>query len=293
MTGQTAIVGLIAGGIYGLLALGIVLVYRGSRVLNFAQGEIGTLSLYVASILVVDKHLPWWLGALAAVALAAVVGVGFEVFVVRRMGDASRLSVVVATVGLLLLLVAGEIQVFGPGPRSVPPPIGGFGVKVAGVFVSPTQLLALALTLALGLGLAALLRFTDFGLAVLAAAQDPTAVRLVGIRLSRVSAFTWGAGAAVSAVAALFIEPTVGVFQPGFASELFLYGLAAALVGGLSSLPGAFVGGLVVGELQAFVKAGTLSSGIAGLPVVAVFGLILVVLLARPQGLLGGKGAAA
>lgn len=292
MAGRTLVFGLISGGIYGLLALGIVLVYRGSGVLNFAQGELGTLALYVAWFLSVDHHLSWWVGAGAAVAVAASVGVLFEVLVVRRMADAPRLSVVVATVGLLLLLVASEIQTFGPGPRTVPGPIAGVGVKVAGVFVSPTQILALVVTVALGAGLAALLRFTDFGLGVLAAAQDATAVRLVGIRLSRVSAFTWGSGAAVSAIAALLIEPTVGLFQPGYASELFLFGLAAALVGGLSSLPGAFLGGLVVGELEAFVKSETLGSGVPGLTVVAVFALIIVVLLARPQGLLGGRAAA-
>jgi branched-chain amino acid transport system permease protein len=293
MIGQTLVFGLISGGIYGLLALGIVLVYRGSRVLNFAQGEIGTLSLYVAYYVSTTHGAPWFVGALAAVASAAAIGVLFEILVVRRMSDAPRLSVVVATVGLLLLLIALEFNVFGQSPRTVAAPIAGAGLKVGNVYITPTQMLALVVTIALAGGLALLLRATDFGLGVLAAAQDPTAVRLVGIKLSRVSAFTWGAGAAVSAIAALLIEPTIGNFSPGFVSELFLFGLAAALVGGLSSLPGAFVGGLVVGELEALVKWKTLTLSVSGLPIVAVFALILVVLLARPQGVLGGKEATA
>lgn len=293
MIGQTLIFGLISGGIYGLLALGIVLVYRGSRVLNFAQGEIGTLSLYVAYYVSTQHGAPWLVGALAAIAAAGLIGVAFEMLVVRRMSDAPRLSVVVATVGLLLLLIALEFNLFGQSPRTVAAPIAGAGLKVGNVYITPTQMLALVVTIALAGGLALLLRLTDFGLGVLAAAQDPTAVRLVGIRLSRVSAFTWGAGAAVSAIAALLIEPTIGNFSPGFVSELFLFGLAAALVGGLSSLPGAFVGGLVVGELEALVKWKTQTLSVSGLPIVAVFALILVVLLARPQGVLGGKEATA
>jgi branched-chain amino acid transport system permease protein len=162
-------------------------------------------------------------------------------------------------------------------------------VHVAGVIVSPTQLLSLVVTLAVGAGLALLLQRTDFGLGVLAAADDPTAVRLVGLSLSKVSAFTWGTGAAISAMAALLIEPTIGNFVPGFASELFVYALAAALVGGLSSLPGAFLGGLIVGLLKVFVTAATITSSLPGVPILAVFALILVVLLARPGGILGAK----
>lgn len=284
--GQNLVLGLVYGGIYGLLAVGIVLVYRGSRVLNFAQGELGTLGLYAAWWLSTEHGLPWIVGALGAVAVATAIGLGFERFVVRPMGEESRLSVAVATVGLLLFLLAVGFRFFGESPRSVAGPIRG-GIDLAGVIVSGTQILALVVTVLIGVGLTVLLRKTDFGLAVLAAADDPTAVRLVGVPLRRVSAFTWGTGAAISALAALLIEPTVGVFTPGFASELFVMGLAAALVGGLTSLPGAFAGGLVVGLLEVFVRDATLTSSLPGIPILSVFALILVVLLARPQGLFG------
>lgn len=286
---QNVVLGLIEGGIYGLLAVGIVLVYRGSRVLNFAQGEIGTIGLFVAWYLHTERELPWVVGAVGAIGVATAIGLGFERLVVRPMADASRISVAVATVGLLLFLLALGFTLFGESPRSVGGPVDGQGLTIAGVIVSPTQILALAVTLSVGLGLAALLQRSDFGLAVLAAADDPTAVRLVGASLGRVSAFTWGAGAAVSALAVLLIEPTIGVFGPGFASELFVYALTAALVGGLSSLPGAFVGGVVVGLVKVFVTAATLTSSLPGIPILAVFGLILLVLLVRPGGLLGAR----
>jgi branched-chain amino acid transport system permease protein len=290
--GQVLVLGLIAGGIYGLFAVGIVLVYRGSGSLNFAQGEIGTLSLFVAWFLVTAHHLPWVVGAIAAVAVAGAIGAGFEVLVVRPMVDANRLSVAVATIGLLSFLLAGELRTYTASPRILAAPIKGIGPSVFGVHVSPTQILALVMTAAVALGLALLLKRTDFGLGVLAAAQDPTATRLVGVPLARVSAFVWGAGAAVSALGALLIEPTVGVFAPGFASQLFLKGLAAAIVGGLTSLPGAFVGGITVGVLEAAATRWIRPEGLPGIADLTIFVIVLGVLLVRPKGLLSGLRAA-
>ncbi|MFA5787408.1 MAG: branched-chain amino acid ABC transporter permease [Actinomycetota bacterium] len=286
--GQTLILGLIAGGIYGLFALGIVLVYRGSGTLNFAQGEIGTMGLFVAFMLVERAHLPWLAGAAVAIAAAAAVGIAFERLIVRLMLNATRVAVAVGSVGLLMFLLAVELKIFSASPRTLRAPIGGVGKEILGVVVSPTHVLSLVVTVVVALGLAWMLKKTDFGLGVLAAAQDPVAVRLVGVPLARVSAFVWGAGAAVSALAALLVEPTVSVFTPGFASELFLRGLAAAVVGGLTSLPGAFVGGLVVGVVEAGAGRVFAASSLPGLKSLTVLVLILAVLLVRPRGLVAG-----
>jgi branched-chain amino acid transport system permease protein len=284
---QALIVGLVQGGTYGLIAVGLVLVYKGSRVLNFAQAEIGTATLYIATILVTDRHLPYWVGALTSIAAALLVGLLFERLVVRRMTGASRLSIAVGTIGLFSLLLASELYFFGPSPHYLQPPIAGLGVQLAGVYVSPTQLLTFGIIAAVALGLAAFLRFTDFGLGVLAAAQDATAVRLVGVPLSRVSMFTWGTGAVLSALAALLIEPTITTITPGAIGEpLFIGGLAAALLGGLTSLPGAFAGGIVVGVVSTEVKF-EVTGGPPGLSALVLFGIVLLVLLLRPQGLLG------
>jgi branched-chain amino acid transport system permease protein len=279
--------GVVYGAIYGLIAVGIVLVYRGTKVVNFAQGEIGTFSLYLAWEVTVRHHGPWLAGAVAAVGGAALIGMAFEFVVVRRMHQASRLSVAVATVGLASFLAAVELKLWGVTPRSLPGPVRGIGWKVGAVHVTPTQVISLVVLALTGAGLAVLLRSTDFGLGVLAAADDPTAVRLVGVRLSRVSSFTWGAGAALAAVAALLLEPTITVFAPDYAANLFVAGLVAALVGGLTSLPGAFAGGIMVGVIETFVRDKTLTSSVHGLSTVALFALILVVMLLRPRGLLG------
>jgi branched-chain amino acid transport system permease protein len=195
--------------------------------------------------------------------------------------------VAVATIGLLLLLFALELKIFGPSPRILEPPIQGLGLEIAGFFVSPTQILALLTALGLGVALAAFLKRTDFGLGVLAASQDPTATRLVGVRVGRVSAFTWALAGAVSAVAALLIEPTIGVFAAGFMTGLFVRGLAAALLGGLTSLPGAFIGGVAVGVIEALIGQRYVQSTFPGIQSVAVMLVIVAVLLIRPRGLFG------
>lgn len=280
-------IGIVNGAIYGLLAVGIVLIYRGTKVISFAQGEIGTFSLYLAWLVTTEAGLPWIVGAAVAIAGATAIGMGFEFLVVRRMVAANRLAVSVATIGLASLLAAIEVKAWGITPRSVKAPVGGIGWKVGDVYVTPTQVISLLVLGALGAGLAYLLRETDFGLGVLAAADDPTAVRLVGVSLARVSSFTWGAGAALASVAALLLEPTITVFAPDYAGRLFVAGLVAALVGGLTSLPGAFAGGMAVGVVEAWVRQETLTSTVPGLTTVAMFGVILLVLLFRPRGLLG------
>lgn len=279
--GQVLVLGLIGGGIYALFALGVVMVYRGTGVLSFAQGEIGTASLYLAAFLITEQHLPWGVGALAALAFGTALGVLFEFLVVRRMIGSDPVSIAVATVGFLLLLSTVEIEYAGPKLADLPGPFKGSTVTLAGVVVTPIQIAALVLALALGFGLQSVLRRTDFGLGILAAAQDPTAVRLVGVPLSRVSATVWGVGAALSVVAALLVEPTVGVFTAGYASQLYLVGLAAAVIGGLTSLPGAVVGGLLLGILESASVRYLGDYGLPGLRYVVVLAALLVVLLGR------------
>jgi branched-chain amino acid transport system permease protein len=286
---QPIVLGLIAGSIYALIAAGITLVYKASRVLNFAQAEVGTLSLYATWWVTVKHHQPWALGALASIAVAVLIGLTFERAIIRPMLTASRVTVAVATIGLFSLMVSIELWRFAGTIYVVPPPLTHGGVTIAGVFVSATQWLALGVVAAIAVGLAAFLRFTDFGLAVQATADDPIAAQLMGTPRGRISAFTWGMAGALSAVAVLLIEPTVGVLAPGAFAGLFIGGLTAALVGGLTSLPGAFVGGLVVGIAEAEVKAHLVVSSIPSFQTTAMLAIVLAVLLLRPQGLFGRR----
>ncbi len=284
--GSALVSGIIVGGIYGLIAIGIVLVYKGSRVLNFAQGEIGTIALYIAWWVIEVARWPWVLGALAGIATSMALSFVFERLVVSRMVEATRLAVAVATVGFALLLVALEFKLWGASPKFLTAPIEGQGPKILGFFVQPTQIVALVAVAVIGLGLTRFLRTTDFGLGVLAAAQDPVSTRLVGVRFARVSAFTWVTAGALSAIAALLITPTLGAFAPNhITASFFVPALAAALVGGLTSLTGAFFGGLIVGVITEEIRFFFVASTIPGIPTIAIFALVLLVLLLRPQGL--------
>jgi branched-chain amino acid transport system permease protein len=285
--GQTLIAGLVAGGIYGILALGIVIVYRGSKVLNFAQVELGTFGIYVAWWLVDEHGAPWIVGAGAGLVATVAISIVFERFVVRQMVDSPRVTVAVATIGLLLLLIAVELKLWGPSPRSLRGPVSGSATSLLGYTVSWTELLAFALAAAVGLGLNAFLRRTDFGLGVLAAAQDPVATRMQGVSFARVSAFTWGVAGALGALAVILIEPTIGAFFPGHfsvgANALFIPALAAALIGRLDNLTHAFLGGLAVGIVQQGVQRIFVDSTTPGIASVAVFAVIIAALLVRNQ----------
>ena len=286
---QPIILGLISGSIYALIALGIALVYKSSRVLNFAQAEIGTLTLYATYGVTVSLGLPWIVGAFASIVGGLAIGLVFELLVIRRMITASRVTVAVATIGLFSLMLSLEAQFFLGKIFILPPPFTRGGVTIAGVYVSANQWLALGVVAVVAAGLTAFLRFTDFGLAVLASADDPVAAQLMGAPRNRISMFIWGTAGALSALAVLLIEPTVGALAPGAFAGLFVGGLTAALVGGLSSLSGAFVGGLVVGIIEAEVKAHLVISQIPSTNVAMMLVLVLLVLLLRPQGLLGSK----
>jgi branched-chain amino acid transport system permease protein len=285
---QIIVVGLIAGCIYALIAAGITLVYKSSRVLNFAQAEVGTLTLYMTYWVSTKHHQPWVVGALASILVDIGIGLLFERVIIRPMLTASRLTIAVATIGLFSFCLAVELALFAGTIFLIPAPIQG-STEIAGVVVSGSHWLALGVVAAVATGLAAFLRFTDFGLAVQAAAVDPVAAQLMGTPRGRISAFTWGTAGALSAIAVLLIQPTVGVLAPGAFAGLFIGGLTAALLGGLTSLPGAFVGGLVVGVAEAEVKGHLNGLDLPNAQTTAMLVIVLAVLLLRPQGLLGRR----
>jgi len=281
--------GVVVGAMYGLFALGIVLVYRGTKVINFAAPALGSFGMYITWMLQAEQGVTWLAAAIIGILASGLVAILFERFIVRSMHDAPRLSVAVATIGLMLLLISVELFVWTGSPRALPPPIAGSGWSLFGVVLTPTKMLSVAVAIVLGVALTQFLRRTDFGLGVQAAAMDPTAVRLVGVRLSEVSTFVWGVGGMLAVVAALLVMPSIGGFAPGTVTAIFFVpSVAAALLGGLDDLSGAFVGGIVIGLVTSIAEWVRIefSWQFPAVQLVAVFAVIVVVLLQAPDGVM-------
>jgi branched-chain amino acid transport system permease protein len=279
--------GLFQGAVYGLLAVGIVLVYKAKRVFNFAQGEFGGVAAFTAFAIVVGAGLPYWLGVVGGLAAAVAMGLIVERVIVRPLESSSRTSMLVALVGVALFTIAITVLIGQPIPRVMPPLISGGGVNILGAGILPQQLILLAVLAVLAAAMAWLFK-TDLGLAVLASSQDTRAAQVVGISPVAVSRLVWGMAALLGGIAGLLYAP-VGIFTPGFMTLTMLVpAFAAAVLGGMTSLPGAFVGGLAIGVVQ---NLGIYYLGqqlkVPGASELGVFALLMLVLLIRPQGLLG------
>ena len=281
------VIGVFQGATYGLLAVGLVLVYKGTRTFNFAQGEFGTVAAYVSFALFANAGLPYGLAVLIGVLCAVVLGLIVERVVVRPLLNAPRLTLLVATVGVALFIISATIIVAQILPRILPPALPGDPVYLLGAAVRPQQLLVLGVLMALA-GLMALFFRTNLGLAVLATSQDRLATRTVGISPAGMSRFIWGFAALLGGVAGILQAPVAGVFQPGFMTTgALIPAFAAAVLGGMTSLPGAFLGGELIGIAQNMGTYWLDRAGVPGSADLMVFALLLAILLARPQGLLG------
>ncbi|MGH2787928.1 MAG: branched-chain amino acid ABC transporter permease [Actinomycetota bacterium] len=297
--------GIVSGAIYGLVALGLVLVYKGTRVFNFAAGEFGTLAAYFLFLAVDDRlgGLPYWLGIILAIQGVLVVGLVVERVVIRPLIEAPRITVLVTTIALALLLVGVEILAFKAEPRSLRPMVAAAGADGPNTFtifdypLTPQQLISLGVLAALGGLLAWFFSRTDMGLAVLATSQDSFATRVVGIGVDRMSRFIWVSAAVLGGIAGILYIPHIGSLQPGVMTQnILIPAFTAAVLGGMASLPGAFVGGVVVGVVQStsqwasghyYLGDQPWQATLPGLEQMAVLFVLLAVLLVRPQGLLG------
>lgn len=285
---RVLVLGVINGAIYSLIAIGLVLVYKATGVFNFAQGEFGTIAIYGAYIAFSIFHLPYGLGLVVGLAAAVGMGLATERFVIRPLADAPRVTLLVATAGIALLAIGVEFW------RTANNPLRFFDaiftspdsldrVSPFGVAVSDQRLVTLVVLAVAAAALYAFFR-SPLGLAVLAASQDAVASELVGVSVRRISTITWGLAALLGGAAGLLYAGGAQ-FSPGLITTAVLIpGFTAAIVGGITSLPGAAAGGIIVGVLQAMGSLSTFES-IKGASFVSVFVVLLAVLMIRPQGL--------
>jgi branched-chain amino acid transport system permease protein len=285
---ESLVIGIISGAAYGLVALGIVLIYKSSGVFNFAQGEFGTVAIYTLYLL--DFHMPYGFALILALLAAVVMGILVERLVIRPLFDAPRVTLLVATAGVALLAIGIEIW-FGeamarPIDRALPTLDR---VSVLGIQISDQRLLLIGALIALAVLLALFFSRTNLGVAILGASQEPTATELVGISVKRLSTITWAIAALLGGLAGVLAVPETGSFGPGIITSGFLIaGFTAAVLGGMTSLPGAFLGGIIVGVVEAVATSAAIFDDIPGSPgTLLVFAVLLIVLIARPQGLLG------
>jgi branched-chain amino acid transport system permease protein len=286
---QAFVGGIITGAAYGLLALGLVLIYKSSGIFNFAQGEFGTVAGFTLYLLHVSG-LPYLFAALGALVAAVVFGLVVERLIIRPLFDAPRVTLLVATAGVSLLAIGVEIWFGEARLRPVSPALPlNEGIRVLGTTVSYQRLLLIAVLAALAAVLAYFFNRTDLGLAILGASQEPTATELVGISVRRLSSFTWALAALLGGLAGVLAIPTGQGIGPGTMTSGFLIpAFTAAVLGGMASLPGAFLGGAIVGVAQSVAVSADFFDFIPGQAgTVIAFVLLVGVLAVKPNGLLG------
>jgi branched-chain amino acid transport system permease protein len=286
---QVIVDGWATGSLYGALALAVVLIYRSTGIVNFAQGEMAMFSTFGAWALL-EAGLPLGLALLGTLALSFVGGMLIERLIIRPVEGGEVLTVVIVTLGLFILINSAAGWIWGFGNRSFPSVFGDGTVAVAGVSVAVESLGIVAVLIAIVGLLFVVTQRTRLGLAMRAVAMNPDSSRLVGISIGRTLMVGWGIAAAVGAVAGALIAPRL-FLDVNFMGSVLIYSFAAATLGGFDSPLGAVVGGWIIGIAENL--AGTYVDFIgADLKILVPLVVILVVLLFRPTGLFGSAGVA-
>jgi branched-chain amino acid transport system permease protein len=282
---QQTVIGLSSGGTWALLALAIVLIYRSTGVINFAQGEMAMFSVFIAWSLV-NHGLAFWVAFFLTIAISFAGGVAVERVVIRPVEAAPVLTVVIVTLGLLFVVDGASKIFWSPERRTIPNAFSTRPINVAGVAFSIQDLGNIAVSLGLVVLLWGLFRYTKLGLALRAAAANPDESRLLGIRVSWMLALGWGLAAGLGAVSGMLTAPALGSFDQNLMQPVLLYAIAGAVLGGIESPLGAVVGSLLLGVFVTLV--GTYVGWIGtALRLPVALAVILGVLLIRPTGLFG------
>lgn len=280
---QLVISGIAQGCIYGLIALGFVLIYKATETVSFAQGELMMLGAFLGLALMTMLGWPFWLAIGASVVAMGLFGVAAERAVIRPILGQPAFSIVMLTFGIgyvargLITMIPG----IGTETHTLPVPYKDQIIKAGELVLNVEQLVVIGVTVLLCGGLFALFRYSKIGIAMQASSQNQLAAYYMGIPVQRLNGLVWGLAAAVAAVAGLLLAPITFVHaNMGF---IGLKAFPAAVVGGFGSLPGAIVGGLVIGIVEAL-------SGFylpEGFKDVAAYVVVLIMLMVKPNGLFG------
>ena len=282
---QLVISGIAQGCIYGLIALGFVLIYKATETVSFAQGELMMLGAFCGLAAMSMLGFPFWLAVLSAIAAMAVFGVVLERLVIRPILAQPAFSIVMLTIGIgyvargLVTMIPG----IGTETHALEVPYRNVTWNLGSLVLSAEQMVVIAVTAVLCAALFAMFRYSKLGIAMQASSQNQLAAYYMGIPVKRLNGLVWGLAAAVAAVAGLLLAPITFVYaNMGF---IGLKAFPAAVVGGFGSLPGAIVGGLIIGIVESL-------SGFylpEGFKDIAAYIVVLIMLMVRPNGLFGEK----
>ena len=276
--------GIVVGALYALIALGFVLIYKASGVINLAQGEMVLLGAYIGLMFTSALKVPFFLALLLTIAVSALVGMAVERVILRPFIGEPVISIIMVTMGLSFLVRALIHMIWGTEFRSFQGLFSNEAIKFGPILISEVFLLSFVAAMILLLVLTLFFKYSLLGIAMRATADDEQAALSMGISVKKVLAATWAVAAMVAAVGGIFLGNIAGV-NPLLAS----YGLKVlpvAILGGLDSIPGAILGGFIIGVLEN-LAGGYLDSYLTGVKEVVPFAVLILILLVRPYGLFG------
>ena len=282
---QTLISGLSLGSIYAIIALGYTMVYGIAKMLNFAHGDIIMVGAYAVITTVLTANFPPLVGILVSILVCVVLGVTIEFLAYRPLRQAPPLSVLITAIGVSYFLQNLALLIFGSEQKAFPTIIKLPTIEAAGVYIDGITLITLVVTAAIMVGLTLFINKTRMGKAMRAVSEDKGAAELMGISVNHTITITFAIGSALAAVAALFYGMSYIYIRPTTGSMPGIKAFTAAVFGGIGSIPGAMLGGILMGVIEQLSKTyiSTLWSD------AIVFGVLVLVLVVKPTGLLGKK----
>ena len=274
--------GVSLGSVYAIIALGYTMVYGIAKMLNFAHGDVIMVGGYISLLAMSSLGLPWWAGALLAMVVCTVLGVVIEGLAYKPLRSAPSLAVLITAIGVSYFLQNAAQLIWGASPKSYTPIVSG-SLELGGLTISYISLLTIAMCIIIMIGLTTFTGKSKMGKAMRACSEDKGAAQLMGINVNRTISVTFAIGSALAAIAGVLLCSFNTSLMPTTGSMPGIKAFTAAVFGGIGSIPGAFLGGILLGVIEALAKA-YISTQLANS---IVFAMLIITLLVRPAGLLG------
>ncbi|KGM38101.1 High-affinity branched-chain amino acid transport system permease protein LivH [Streptococcus sinensis] len=275
--------GLILGSVYALLALGYTMVYGIIKLINFAHGDIYMIGAFMGYYLINTLHLNFFVALILSMVGTAILGVVIEFLAYRPLRNSTRIAALITAIGVSFLLEYGMVFFVGANTRSFPQVIETVRYTIGPVSISNIQLMILGISILLMVGLQFIVQKTKMGKAMRAVSVDSDAAQLMGINVNRTISFTFALGSALAGAAGVLIALYYNSLEPLMGMTPGIKSFVAAVLGGIGIIPGAALGGFVIGLLETFATA----VGLSDFRDAIVYAILIVILLVRPAGILG------